>query len=78
MTEAEAIEIALNALRKRRSKVVEESAHAYFRERKMPLGVNRSGWVISVRMAGWESFDPSMVFVYVYDPGDEVVIPMVM
>lgn len=78
MTENEAIEIALEALRRNGTMIGEGDVRAIFRERHMRKGKNRCGWLVVVPLNVPRSFSPNAIDVEVYEPDGEVNIPVVL
>lgn len=78
MTETEAIEIALAALRKRGTSIGKGPVGATRDERHMEFGRNRKGWVVSLPLDVPESFEPNRIHVEVYEPDGAVNIPFIL
>ena len=78
MTEEEAIERAIGALRDNKTSIGSKPATAIRKGRHMRLGKDRSGWLVVVPLEVPASFEPDSIDVEVYEPDGEVFIPDVL
>ncbi len=78
LNEEKAIQLAIAKLRNDGFDFIEESGKALYRERKLSIGAERKGWVVSFDLNAPETMEPNMVFVHVSDPEGELYIPPVI
>jgi len=75
MTENEAIQIAVNALRESGTNISEsEQPHAMYKKHIKRNNAKRSGWTVMVPLNVPKSFSPGEIFVDVYEPDGEYYI----
>ena len=78
ITEDKAKELAIIELERQGFEFIKKSADVFYRERKLSVGIEKKGWVVSFSLKGAETMDPNMVYVHVSDPDGKIYIPPVM
>ncbi|MEY8240778.1 MAG: hypothetical protein RPT25_10565 [Cycloclasticus sp.] len=78
LNEEKAIQLAIKKLQESGFDFVEDSAKALYRNRKLSVGAQKKGWVVSCDLNVPQSMEPDMVFVHVSDPEGDIYIPPVM
>lgn len=78
LDEKKAIQLAIEKLNEDNFEFKDSSAKALYRDRKLSVGAEKKGWVVSFDLNVPKTMEPNMVFVHVSDPEGEVYIPPVM
>ncbi|CCN69731.1 hypothetical protein [Vibrio nigripulchritudo] len=78
INENKATQLAIEKLRDEGFEFAQDSAKVLYRERKLSIGTEKKGWVVSFDLNVPETMEPSMVFVHVSDPDGKLYIPPVM
>ncbi len=78
ITEDNAKELAIIELEKQGFEFIKNSADAFYRDRKLSVGIEKKGWVVSFLLRVPETMEPNMVYVHVSDPDGKIYVPPVM
>ena len=78
VTEERALMLARLAITQNKILIIEDSLNAVYRERKLGIGEQNRGWVVSAKLDEDEFWEPNLVFVSVSDPDEKVeILPII-
>lgn len=78
LNEEKAIKLAIKELQENGFDFIEGTAKALYRDRKLSVGAQKKGWVVSCDLNVPQFMEPNLVFVHVSDPEGDINIPPVM
>ncbi len=79
VTEERALMLARLALTQNKILIIEDSLNAVYTERKLGIGEQNRGWAVCAKLDEGEYYwEPTLVFVSVSDPDEEVeILPII-